>query len=106
MDPEDYSKLPLSQFEEDNVLREMNKSLLAFRQRHTPGSPTDTIKSDSDTDGCPARRLSPIGESFSSASPEVETAGKKIARINGKLGNFTIFPQRRINENFDKIVQL
>ncbi|XP_015114318.1 uncharacterized protein LOC107039287 isoform X2 [Diachasma alloeum] len=100
MDPEDYSKLPLSQFEEDNVLREMNKSLLAFRQRHAPGSPTDTIKSDSDADGCPAtRRLSPIGESFSSASPEVETEDKKIARTNGKLGsNETSSPERNTNE--------
>ncbi|XP_011303970.1 uncharacterized protein [Fopius arisanus] len=99
MDPEDYSKLPLSQFEEDNVLREMNKSLLAFRQRHTPDSPTDTIKSDSDADGCPARRLSPIGESFSSASPEVETEDKKIARINGKLSsNETNSPDRITDE--------
>lgn len=89
MDAENHSKLPLSQFEEDNVLREMNKSLLAFRQRHVPDSPTETVRSDLDTDGCPGtRRLSPIGESFSSASPEVETDERKkiISKLNGDGG--------------------
>lgn len=35
MDAEDYSNYPESQFEEDNVLRELNKCLLAFRQNTT-----------------------------------------------------------------------
>lgn len=35
MDAEDYSSYPDSQFEEDNVLRELNKCLLAFRQNTT-----------------------------------------------------------------------
>lgn len=35
MDAEDYSTYPASQFEEDNVLRELNKCLLAFRQNTT-----------------------------------------------------------------------
>lgn len=35
MDAEDYSEFPESQFEEDNVLRELNKCLLAFRQNTT-----------------------------------------------------------------------
>lgn len=35
MDAEDYSSYPDSQFEEDNVLRELNKCLLAFRQSTT-----------------------------------------------------------------------
>lgn len=35
MDPEDYSNYPVAQFEEDNILRELNKSLLAFRQNTT-----------------------------------------------------------------------
>ncbi|XP_012340622.1 uncharacterized protein LOC100869905 isoform X4 [Apis florea] len=72
IDPEDYSQLPLSQFEEDNILREMNKSLLGFRQRHIPSSPTDPVKSESDIDVVGSRRLSPIGESFSSTPPEIE----------------------------------
>ncbi|GBP22914.1 Poly(ADP-ribose) glycohydrolase 1 [Eumeta japonica] len=59
MDAEDYSALPLSQWEEDNVLRELNKSLLAFQQ--TPAKGDDKRHE---------RRLSPIGESFS--QPEVE----------------------------------
>ncbi|XP_006566148.2 uncharacterized protein LOC408282 isoform X4 [Apis mellifera] len=73
IDPEDYSQLPLSQFEEDNILREMNKSLLGFRQRHIPSSPTDPVKSESNIDiTVGSRRLSPIGESFSSTPPEIE----------------------------------
>ncbi|XP_043787326.1 uncharacterized protein LOC122712071 isoform X2 [Apis laboriosa] len=73
IDPEDYSQLPLSQFEEDNILREMNKSLLGFRQRHIPSSPTDPVKSESDIDiTVGSRRLSPIGESFSSTPSEIE----------------------------------
>lgn len=35
MDAENYSEYPESQFEEDNVLRELNKCLLAFRQNTT-----------------------------------------------------------------------
>ncbi|XP_047543771.1 uncharacterized protein LOC125075928 isoform X3 [Vanessa atalanta] len=63
MDAEDYSSMPLGQWEEDNVLRELNKSLLAFQQ--TPMKCRDSQKHE--------RRLSPIGESFSQTPPEVET---------------------------------
>ncbi|XP_026670453.1 uncharacterized protein LOC108626129 isoform X2 [Ceratina calcarata] len=83
IDPEDYSQLPLSQFEEDNILRELNKSLLGFRQRHLPTSPTDPVKSEPDTDGAMgSRRLSPIGESFSSTPPEVEDDDKPPSTTN------------------------
>ncbi|XP_076662626.1 uncharacterized protein LOC143365911 isoform X4 [Halictus rubicundus] len=80
IDPEDYSTLPLAQFEEDNVLREMNKSLLGFRQRYVPSSPTDPIgKSEMDPDGAlSSRRLSPIGESFSSTPPETDADDKPV----------------------------
>jgi hypothetical protein len=83
IDPEDYSRLPLTQFEEDNILREMNKSLLGFRQRHVPGSPTDPIKSELEAEvGLGSRRLSPIGESFSSTPPETEGDDKVFAMSN------------------------
>ncbi|KAJ8734886.1 hypothetical protein PYW08_014136 [Mythimna loreyi] len=62
MDAEDYSKLPLGQWEEDNVLRELNKCLLAFQQ--TPMKSREGTRHE--------RRLSPIGESFSHTPPEVE----------------------------------
>ncbi|XP_049887412.1 uncharacterized protein LOC126381892 isoform X2 [Pectinophora gossypiella] len=62
MDAEDYSALPLGQWEEDNVLRELNKCLLAFQQ--TPMKSRDNPRHE--------RRLSPIGESFSHTPPEVE----------------------------------
>lgn len=72
----------MSQFEEDNILREMNKSLLGFRQRHIPSSPTDPVKSESDIDiTVGSRRLSPIGESFSSTPPEIE-GDDKVLSIN------------------------
>lgn len=71
MDAENYSKLPLSQYEEDNFLRELNKSLLGFRQRSIPPPPPTT------------RRLSPIGESFSSTPPEAEdTVTKPVAQLS------------------------
>ncbi|XP_076246440.1 uncharacterized protein LOC143186630 isoform X2 [Calliopsis andreniformis] len=83
IDPEDYSKLPMLQFEEDNILREMNKSLLGFRQRHIPSSPTDPVRSDVEPDGAMnSRRLSPIGESFSSTPPEVESDDKAVSPNN------------------------
>ncbi|XP_046604550.1 uncharacterized protein LOC124297494 isoform X1 [Neodiprion virginianus] len=80
MDAEDYSTMPLTQYEEDNVLREMNKSLLGFRQRHVPTSPTDPVKLEPDPG---ARRLSPIGESFSSTPPEAEE--KPIETCNNNI---------------------
>lgn len=52
MDAEDYSALPLGQWEEDNVLRELNKSLLAFQQ--APMKSRDSQQRQE-------RRLSPIG---------------------------------------------
>ncbi|XP_044580163.1 uncharacterized protein LOC123262133 isoform X3 [Cotesia glomerata] len=90
MDAENYSDMPRNQFEEDNILREMNKSLLGFRQRHLPASPTETVSLDDAAcpDGCPVtRRLSPIGESFSSASPEVETSEDKVVIHNNNNNN-------------------
>lgn len=55
MDPEDYSKLPVSQFEEDNVLRELNKCLLAFRQK--PSLVNESMESKiSEHEHCSHRR--------------------------------------------------
>ncbi|XP_077293936.1 uncharacterized protein LOC143916623 isoform X2 [Arctopsyche grandis] len=64
IDPENYSILPASQFEEDNILRELNKCLLGFQQK--PLKPPEVHLRN------PDRRLSPIGESFSHTPPEVE----------------------------------
>lgn len=71
MDAENYTRLPLSQLEEDNVLRELNKALLGFRQgkvppQKPPAKPNVKVGIQ--------RRLSPIGESFSSTPPEQGTA--------------------------------
>ncbi|KAJ1523712.1 hypothetical protein ONE63_001546 [Megalurothrips usitatus] len=64
VDAENYRRLPLSQFEEDNVLRELNKALLGFRQHRweAPPQPPEAPTAREHHQ----RRLSPIGESFSS----------------------------------------
>ncbi|GFG28940.1 hypothetical protein Cfor_00345 [Coptotermes formosanus] len=67
MDAENYLQLPVSQFEEDNVLRELNKAVLAFRQQ-APPQPCQPV----------TRRLSPIGESFSSTPPEGDAAKQQV----------------------------
>lgn len=70
MDAEDYSKLPLSQFEEDNILRELNKCLLAFQQKHIR---TEETQPTVPTKIHRPRRLSPIGESMCSNTSEPNT---------------------------------
>ncbi|XP_049856905.1 uncharacterized protein LOC126336855 isoform X1 [Schistocerca gregaria] len=66
MDAENYKLLPVGQFEEDNVLRELNKALLGFRQLPYKDTQQST------------RRLSPIGESCSSTPPE--TTSEKLQK--------------------------
>lgn len=66
MDPEDYKKFPISQYEEDNILRELNKCLLGFQQKHLRNN--ELIQKPIQHQQ--PRRLSPIGESVSSTPPE------------------------------------
>ncbi|XP_058807279.1 uncharacterized protein LOC131673367 isoform X2 [Phymastichus coffea] len=90
IDAEDYSQLPLAQYEEDNVLRELNKSLLGFRQRRPPQSPTIDASQRHEAEGETGpgtRRLSPIGESFSSPSPEIEEAARKARSIHNSASS-------------------
>lgn len=67
MDPEDYNKLPISQYEEDNILRELNKLLLGFQQKQLRNEPIQIKRAPQQ------RRLSPIGESLSSTPPEIQS---------------------------------
>lgn len=79
IDPEDYSQFPHHQFEEDNILRELNKCLLAFRQNTT--CPTivpreKKIKEVPQTSSSSSEhynRLSPIGEVSTPSSPDAST---------------------------------
>lgn len=67
IDAEDFTTLPIGQFEEDNILRELNKCLLAYQQKQAKTketSPPFNIQPKQ-------RRLSPIGESVSSTEPEM-----------------------------------
>ena len=54
LDAEDYSDLPIRQYEEDNVLRELNKAYLGFRQ---PERSSGSIE----------KRLPPVGASRDSS---------------------------------------
>lgn len=73
-DAEDYGTYPLRQWEEDNLLRELNKAYLAFRPTATSVTPPN--KTNGSGEDVAPRRLSPIGESFGSTPPEVEESGK------------------------------
>ncbi|XP_074031145.1 uncharacterized protein [Leptinotarsa decemlineata] len=62
IDAEDYTKLPIGQYEEDNILRELNKCLLGFQQKQTKYPQKENCQGTSNR----RRRLSPIGESTGS----------------------------------------
>ncbi|KAL1491111.1 hypothetical protein ABEB36_011755 [Hypothenemus hampei] len=67
IDADDYTKLPIGQYEEDNVLRELNKCLVAFQQKKRPlGDDVSTTYTYTQRH----KRLSPIGESVSSNQSE------------------------------------
>ncbi|XP_030751108.1 uncharacterized protein LOC115878685 [Sitophilus oryzae] len=71
MDAENYTKLPIGQYEEDNILRELNKSLLGFQQKQASLKDNqNTSNANSTTYSQRHRRLSPIGESISSNPSE------------------------------------
>ncbi|GLG92694.1 Poly(ADP-ribose) glycohydrolase [Gryllus bimaculatus] len=113
MDAEIYTTLPISQLEEDNVLRELNKALLGFRQKCNPSTPTldlspnapptSTASSNTTTSGTStlgqqqSKRLSPIGESFSSTPPEKPPAPVAAVAVGvptlgpgGRRGRFIV----------------
>ncbi|KAG8235427.1 hypothetical protein J437_LFUL017395 [Ladona fulva] len=73
-DAEDYGTYPMRQWEEDNLLRELNKAYLAFRPTAQPATPPNRTNGTGEEVG--PRRLSPIGESFGSTPPEAEESGK------------------------------
>ncbi|CAG9854201.1 unnamed protein product [Phyllotreta striolata] len=58
IDADDYTKLPIGQYEEDNILRELNKCLLGFQQKQLVKPEKENVPL--------RRRLSPIGESIGS----------------------------------------
>lgn len=81
MDAETYTSFPISQFEEDNTLRELNKCLLAFRQNTCAPMSSKLLKilsnhslSSRDHRG----RLSPIGESFNTSGRSSLDCATKI----------------------------
>lgn len=71
IDADDYTKLPIGQYEEDNILRELNKCLLAFQQKNiSSNEDQNTSNSTTYTYSQRHRRLSPIGESIGSNQSE------------------------------------
>jgi poly(ADP-ribose) glycohydrolase len=65
VDADDYKKLPIGQYEEDNILRELNKCLLAFQQKQFQNNETSQNLHQNRQ-----RRLSPIGESIGSTQSD------------------------------------
>ncbi|KAJ8940164.1 hypothetical protein NQ318_019373 [Aromia moschata] len=65
IDADDYTKLPIGQYEEDNILRELNKCLLGFQQKQSKNNEDKTSPPLQVTYNH-RRRLSPIGESMGS----------------------------------------
>ncbi|KAF5270474.1 hypothetical protein FQA39_LY08352 [Lamprigera yunnana] len=62
-DAENYTQFPVGQFEEDNILRELNKCLLAYQQNYSKNTEVPTNQAQCFRQ----RRLSPIGESVGSS---------------------------------------
>lgn len=65
IDADDYKKMPIGQYEEDNILRELNKCLLAFQQKQFRNNENVPPLQSSRQ-----RRLSPIGESIGSTQSD------------------------------------
>lgn len=60
IDADDYTRLPIGQYEEDNILRELNKCLLGFQQKNVRSNEHQSLQQNYYAQ---RRRLSPIGES-------------------------------------------
>ncbi|KAL7033760.1 hypothetical protein ACKWTF_007714 [Chironomus riparius] len=98
MDAESYKSFPISQFEEDNTLRELNKCLLAFRQNTCAPMSSKLLKilsnhslSSRDQRG----RLSPIGESFNtSGRSSLDCATKIYIEQNSPTSSPATFSSR------------
>lgn len=89
IDAEDYSDLPVRQYEEDNVLRELNKAYLAFRQ-HYPQAAAPTPGADG------KQRLAPVGASRDSsptASDPRDAAPWQPAAHGNKSATFDTMAQ-------------
>ncbi|XP_037036217.1 uncharacterized protein LOC119074301 isoform X2 [Bradysia coprophila] len=98
IDAENYSEYPISQFEEDNVLRELNKCLLAFRQKSKTSILDSRDRRSATKDHSMQRKfgLSPIGESGTNSPKDVSTtivirqpstSTKRSSYDSEKLGN-------------------
>lgn len=77
MDAENYTHYPVNQFEEDNVLRELNKCLLGFRQ-NTPCSSLDT-------------NSNPINSNNNNSTPERRPMKNNSIQRRYKILRFYIF---------------
>lgn len=119
MDAENYSDYPDSQFEEDNVLRELNKCLLAFRQNTTcPIIPKTNHRSNRRLNSMPSiesnhesdsvidkernsaqKRLSPIGESGRNSPKDITQI---IIRQPSTSTKRSSYDSDRITNNIEK----
>ncbi|KAK5645685.1 hypothetical protein RI129_004149 [Pyrocoelia pectoralis] len=93
IDAENYTQLPIGQYEEDNILRELNKCLLAFQQNETQISEVP----EGQAQCFRQRRLSPIGESVGSS---IEPSEKTVPFITQQScsTNRSLSPQETRNK--------
>jgi hypothetical protein len=80
IDAEDYSDLPIRQYEEDNVLRELNKAYLGFSQ-HYPDAAAAGLEQQQPQEQL-QQRLPPVGASRDS-SPSSRQASTIIGTTFG-----------------------
>ncbi|ENN76311.1 hypothetical protein YQE_07274, partial [Dendroctonus ponderosae] len=95
IDADDYTKLPIGQYEEDNILRELNKCLLGFQQKKTSSSDSlDDANTTSYTYSYRHRRLSPIGESIGSNQSDGNNVPlitqQSCSVVNNRRGRFIV----------------
>ncbi|CAH1183134.1 unnamed protein product [Phaedon cochleariae] len=111
MDAEDYTKLPIGQYEEDNILRELNKCLLGFQQKQTKCNEKGTPQTPHNN----RRRLSPIGESIGSTLSDTvnvpmitqQSCSTNRSGSNSPVSenNNTLGQRLCVQLNMDKIMQ-
>lgn len=67
IDAEDYSDLPIRQYEEDNVLRELNKAYLGFSQHYPQAAESQIPPQTKAQQEQLQQRLPPVGASRDSS---------------------------------------
>lgn len=82
IDAEDYSDLPIRQYEEDNVLRELNKAYLGFRQHYPEAARAEPSHQNKQQQPQPEQCLPPVGASGDSS---LSSRSRQASTITGRF---------------------